>query len=205
MSTFREETVVPFPEALAAEPMVTHCRGTLLLASRRALQRYGWFERYKAHLAPEHEIAIASSTAGTWLPVDLCLAHYGACEALDIPIDEQLMLGASVVHALQRTFIGTVLRAAGRGVELSPLVGLQKFFTVYSRSFKGGGGRMVRLGPKDVRVEFVGNPVASIRYFRVAYRGFITAGCETFAHRVVTAELDAHTSATTMAYRIAWV
>ena len=36
-------------------------------------------------------------------------------------------------------------------------------------------------------------------------RGFITAGCETFAHRVVTAELDAYSSATAVAYRIAWV
>jgi hypothetical protein len=88
---------------------------------------------------------------------------------------------------------------------MSPLPALQKFFQIYARSFKGGGSRMVRIGPKDVRAEFVGNPVAAIRYFRIAYRGFITAGCETFAQRVVTAELAAYSSPTSVAYRIAWV
>lgn len=202
---FQEEFVVPFPSTLEDEPVATHCRGTLLLASRQSLKRHGHLDRYKAHLPPEHELTIASSVAGTWLPMDLCIAHYRACDALDLPTEEQLDLGAAVVHELQRTFIGTALRAASRGVGVSPLVGLKKFFTVYARSFKGGGGRMVRIGPKDVRVEFVGNQLAEVGYFRIAYRGFINAGCEIFAHRVVTAELVAHRSPTTMAYRIAWV
>jgi hypothetical protein len=201
---FREELLVPFPSTLAAEPAATHCRGTLLLASRRALQRDGYFERYRAQLATEHEITIASSVAAAWLPMELCVAHYRACDALDLAEKEKLTLGAAVVHELQRTFIGTLLRAAGKGAGISPLLGLQKFFSVYARSFKGGGGRLLRLGPKDARVEFVGNPLAEVRYFRDAYRGFITAGCEFFAQRVVTAELATHLSPTTMAYRIAW-
>jgi hypothetical protein len=202
---FREEVLVPFPSTLSDEPAATHCRGTLLTASRQTLKRHGHFERYRAQLAPEHELMITSSVAATWLPIELGTAHYRACDALDLPVDEQLTLGAAVVHELQRTFIGSVLRAAARGAGINPLLGLQKFFTVYARSFKGGGGRMVRIGPKDVRVEFVGNPFAAIRYFRVAYRGFIQAGCEVFAQRVVAAELGAHLSPTTVAFRVAWV
>jgi hypothetical protein len=202
---FHEELLVPFPPTLADEPMMTHARGTLILASRKSLERRGWFERYKAHLPSQHELTIASSTASTWLPVDVALAHYRACEALGLSEDEQLALGAAVVHALQKTFLGSVVRTASKGTGLSPLPALQKFFHLYARSFKGGGSRMVRIGPKDVRAEFVGNQAAAIRYFRVAYRGFITAGCETFAQRVVTAELGAYASPTSVAYRIAWV
>ena len=106
---------------------------------------------------------------------------------------------------LQKTFIGTVLKAAGSGAGITPIVGFQKFMTVYTRSVKGGGGRALRIGPKDVRVEFVGQPFAASRYFRVAYRGFIQAGCEFFARRVHVAELGAFLSPTTVAYRIAWV
>jgi hypothetical protein len=204
VAAFREELLVPFPPTLADEPLVTHCRGTLLFSSRLTLQRHGYFERYRAHLPPEAEMAIASSTAGSWLPLDLGVAHYRACDALALTIDEQLALGAGVVHDVQRTFIGSIMRAAGKGAGVSPLLGMQKFFGVYARSFKGGGSRMVRIGPKDVRAEFVGNPLAAIHYFRVAYRGFITAGCEIFAQRVVAAELDAHRSPTTVAYRVAW-
>lgn len=49
------------------------------------------------------------------------------------------------------------------------------------------------------------SPPCSLRYFRIAYRGFIQAGCEFFARRVVVAELGKYLSATTVAYRIAWV
>jgi len=204
MSPYAEDVLVPFPRTLSAVPEATHCRGTLLLASRRALQAHGHFDAYRARLAPDDELAIASSVAGTWLPIELGVAHYRACDALALPAGEQLRLGAAVVHELQRTFIGTVLRAAAKGAGVSPLFGLEKFFDIYARTMKGGGGRLVRVGPKDARVEFIGNPFSAIRYFRVAYRGFITAGCEFFAQRVVTAELDAHRSETTVGYRIAW-
>lgn len=69
----------------------------------------------------------------------------------------------------------------------------------------GGGARLVRLGPKDVRIDFVGERFAEVRYFRVAYRGFIQAGCEFFFRRAVVAELEAFRSPTTLGYRIAWV
>ncbi|HEY1694010.1 MAG TPA: hypothetical protein VGG39_17705 [Polyangiaceae bacterium] len=204
MPPYPEEQLVPFPSTLSDQPEVTHCRGTLLVASRRTLRDHGHFERYRTLLAEEHETTFASHAAAGWIPIEAGVAHYRACDALDVPVDEQLVMGAAVVHSLQRTFLGTVLRAAGRGMGITPLFGMQKFFTIYGRSFRGGGGRLVRTGPKELRVEFVGNPVAAIRYFRIAYRGFIAAGCETFATRVVTAELDSYLSPTSMAYRIAW-
>jgi len=201
---FREEVLVPFVSTLADEPVVTHCRGTLIFSSRPSLARRGHIDAYRKHLAPEHETAINSSTAGTWLPIELGIAHYRACDALDLSMDEQLQLGAAVVLEIQRTFIGTAMRAAARGAAISPIVGLKQFFGTYARSIRGGGSRLVQTGPKDLRVEFVGNPLAGIRYFRVAYRGFIVAGCEVFARRVVAAELDAYASPTSVAYRIAW-
>ena len=197
--------LVPFPDTLAALPDATHCRGTLLLASTRALKRHGHYERYQRLLAPEHFATILSSPAGTWLPIELGIAHYEACDALGLPLDEQHAMGAEVVLEMQKTFLGSVLKAASAGGGVSPIVGLKKFAAMFSRSVRGGGLRVVRLGPKDVRVEFVGLPLAAVRYFRVAYRGFIQAGCEFFARRVVVAELDRYLSATTLAYRIAWV
>ena len=53
-------------------------------------------------------------------------------------------------------------------------------------------------------MEFVGQPLSSVRYFRISYRGFIQAGCAFFARRVVVAELAAFLSPTTCAYRVAW-
>ncbi len=200
----REEVLVPYPTTLGREPTATHCRSTLLVASIKTLKAHGYYEKYVRALKPTHLEMIASTAAGMWVPIEVGIAHYRVCDGLDIPMDEQLKMGGEVVHALQKTFIGTVLRAASSGVGIGPITGLEKFVQIYGRSIKGGGARILRLGPKDVRVEFVGQPFAAIRYFRVAYRGFIHAGCEFFARRVVVAELNALLTPTTLGYRIAW-
>jgi hypothetical protein len=169
------------------------------------LKRRGHYERYSSALPPEHHATIVASAAGMWLPMEVGIAHYRACDALDLPAEETLQIGGEIVHTLQKTFIGTVLKAASSGVGVTPITGMRKFASVFSRSIKGGGVCIVRLGPKDVRAEFVGLPLSAIRYFRISYRGFLQAGCEFFARRVVVAELNKYLSETTVAYRIAWV
>jgi hypothetical protein len=203
---FREEILVPFASTLAEAPDATHCRSTLLLASIGRLRQHGLYDRYASVMPREHLAAIQSATgAGEWLPIGVGVAHYRACDALGLPDDQVLLLGAEVVHELQRTFIGTFLKAASQGTGVGLLAGMLKFATIYTRSIRGGGGRVVRIGPKDMRLEFVGLPLSPIHYFRVAYRGFIQAGCELFAKRVVVAELAAFAGPTTLGYRVAWV
>jgi hypothetical protein len=201
---FREEILVPFPTTLATERTTTHCRGTLLTASFNAIKSHGHDERYLAALPPEYVTPIITATATEWIPMDVVLAHYRSCDALNLPVEEILTLGGTVVMNLQRTFIGGALRKATAEAGVGPIFGLEKFASVYYRSMKGGGGRVVRIGPKDVRMEFVGQPLSSVRYFRISYRGFIQAGCAFFARRVVVAELAAFLSPTTCAYRVAW-
>jgi hypothetical protein len=201
----RPEVILPYPSTLEAHPVATLCRSTLLITSLQAIKRHGYYDRYTQALPPRQLDTILSSAAGVWLPIDVGVAHYAACDTLDIPLDEQLAIGGEVVHAMQKTFLGGVLKSASSGIGISPIAGLEKFTTLRSRSVQGGGARIVRLGPKDVRIDFVGERFAEVRYFRVAYRGFIQAGCEFFSRRVVVAELEAFRSPTTLGYRIAWV
>ena len=203
-SSFREEILIPFPATLAAEPSTTHCRGMLLSASFNAIKSHGHLERYLVALPTQYATPITTAIASEWIPVEVVLAHYRACEALLLSVEETLNLGSAVVMSLQRTFIGGVLKKAAVEAGVSPLFGLQKFASVYYRTMEGGGGRIVRIGPKDVRMEFVGQPLASVPYFRVSFRGFIQAGCAFFARRVVVAELTTYLSSTTCAYRVAW-
>jgi hypothetical protein len=202
----REHVLVPYPDTLEREPTATHCRSTLLVTSIQALKRHGHYDRYVRAISPRHlQEIVSSSGAGVWIPIDVGVAHYAACDTLDLPPDEILALGGEVVHALQRTVIGSVLKSTTSGIGISPLAGIEKFASVRARSIKGGGVRVIRFGPKDVRVDFVGEPFAAIRYFRVGYRGFLQAGCEFFSRRVIVAELEAFRSPTTLGYRIAWV
>src|SRR5947209_10153502 len=89
----REEILVPYPPSLAAEPQATHCRGTLLAASISALKRHDLYDRYLLRLPAEHHEAIVASVASAWLPIEIGVAHYRACDALAVPIDDQLALG----------------------------------------------------------------------------------------------------------------
>jgi len=203
-SPFREEILIPFPASLAVEPTTTHCRGMLLTASFNAVKSHGHLERYLAALPPQYLTPITTAIASERISMDVVLAHYRACETLGLSVEETLTIGGAVVMNLQRTFIGGVLKKATVEAGVSPLFGLQKFASVYYRTMKGGGGRIVRIGPKDVRMEFVGQPLSSVRYFRISYRGFIQAGCAFFARRAVVAELATYLSPTTCAYRVAW-
>lgn len=104
--------IVPYPDSLANEPVATHCRTTLLFTSLQAIKRHGYYDRYVAALSPRHLDTILSSAAGMWLPIEVGVAHYTACDALDIPLDEQLEIGGEVVRAMQKTFLGGVLKSA---------------------------------------------------------------------------------------------
>lgn len=198
-----EEVLVPFPESMAQHPVVLRFRSTLLVSSAQALQKRGHHERYLAQLSAEQRDAMTSLVAGVWVPAETAIIHYGACDRLGLSSQEQLDLGADVVQMLQRTFIGTVLKLANTSAGVTPWVGLQKFAAIHGRMFDGGGACVVQTGPKDARVEIVGQPLASNGYFRTAYRGFIRAGCEFFAKRVFVNEPRV-SSVSMLVYRVSW-
>ncbi|MCG8399680.1 hypothetical protein LWS67_24645, partial [Bacillus atrophaeus] len=83
---------------------------TLLVASRQTLKRHGHFDRYLAALSREHADAIASAFPAAWLPIELGVAHYRACDALALSVDEQVDMGGEVVRNLQKTFVGSLVR-----------------------------------------------------------------------------------------------
>jgi hypothetical protein len=200
-----EEIVSPFPPALSAAPLTTACRSTLLLTSIGALEARGLYEDYTRQISAEDRAAITSAVAGMWLPISLGIAHYTACDRLRLSPFEQEEIGGHVVRNLQQTFLGGVLKAATTAAGISPWTGLSRFTAIYHRMFRGGGTRVVKIGPKDARADAVGLPLASIEYFRNAYRGFIRAGCQFFASRVFVKDVAGLNSAMTLSYRVSWV
>lgn len=199
-----EEMIVPLPNTFARAPVSTHIRSTLLVSSLGAITRHGFRDAYVKLVPPQRLTAIETAIAGMWLPLDIALDHYGACDRLDLPKSLPFELGGEVVRELQKTFLGTLLKLASSEAGVSAWTGLARFGAIYERSFKGGGIRIFQLGPKDVRVEVLGQPLSAIAYFRIAYRGFIKAGCEFFTKSVFVHDVPKHCTATTLAYRISW-
>jgi hypothetical protein len=150
------------------------------LASLRAR---GLFERYDSAQRSAHRAAILSCVAGEWLPLEVGVAHYRACEALGLAREEQMDIGKDVSKRIHDTFLGLVVRAA-RGVGVTPWTLLAKGNTLQSRLLRGGGSRVTRLAAKAARVELSQTTLLDIPYFLNASMGVYQAGVELLASNV---------------------
>ncbi|HEY2511604.1 MAG TPA: hypothetical protein VGI39_12135, partial [Polyangiaceae bacterium] len=93
-------------------PPVTHIRSTQLAASVLALRAHGHFDRYIKGLPVRFHEPVLRSVAGTWLPIEVGVAHYRAAEALGLSVEEQMEMGRGVAQRIQSGLLGTLVRLA---------------------------------------------------------------------------------------------
>lgn len=149
----------------------------------QSLRSRGLFERYSALLSHNYRDRVLNSVAGEWLSTEIALAHYSACDALRLTVEEQIGMGRDVSKRTHETFLGLVVKMA-RGFGVTPWVVFPKINSLYMRIFRGGGIQITRLGPKDAKVQTVGLTPLGITYFRNAYLGMYEAGVSMFATNV---------------------
>jgi len=195
------ETIVDFTEA--RDTPASHTRSTLITTSMQTIRNRGRFEDYEKGLSPEVKETLLSVVAGVWLPIELATAHYTACEGLELPQKEQFAIGMEVGKRVQGTMLGLVVRTA-KQAGLTPWMGLGQSDRLYERLFQGGSVKLVKLGPKEARMEVVNNPLFALAYFRNGFRGIVCAGAQMFCEKVYAHELPKLTSATTLGLSISW-
>lgn len=196
-----EEVIVPFDEG--KDHLATHLRSTLLTTSLQSLRAHGYYDRYAALLPAQDRDAVLTSVAGVWLPMAVGVAHYKACDALGLAAAEQFAIGREVGDRVQGTLLGLVVRTA-KTAGLSPWAGLSNCTRLYLRLFQGGSVRLVKLGPKEARLELVNNPLAASQHYRNGFRGVAVAGAELFCQKVYGTEMPKMTTPTGFALRLAW-
>ena len=99
-------------------PPVSRVRSTLLSASLQGLRMMGWEKRYYDALPPALHHEIRALIAGVWLPVDLAVAHYTACDRMELSTDEIKEMGKAVSMRTQKTFVGTLGSVAAGGLDV---------------------------------------------------------------------------------------
>lgn len=149
----------------------------------QSLRSRGLFERYAALLVPAQRDAVLNSIAGEWLAREVAFAHYSACDALQLSVEDQMAMGRDVSRRTHETFLGMLVKMA-RGVGVTPWVVFPKVNSLYVRVFRGGAMQITRLGPKDAKVETLGLSLLAIPYFRNALLGMYEAGVGLFASKV---------------------
>lgn len=150
-------------------------RSTVLQSSVASLRQRGHFERWLALLDVNFRATIVESLAPSWMPIEVALAHYAACEALELPLSEQVAMGAAVGDRIQGSFLTTLMKSA-RTAGYNPLFILSQFDRLYGRLFQGGSVQLTQTGPKDADVEVRGMQTTRFPYFRIAFTGVVRAG-----------------------------
>jgi hypothetical protein len=165
----------------------------------------GLLQRYAAFLSPEHRTRLDESLAPEWLPLELGLAHYAACDSLSLSPSELQEIGEDVGIRLQGTFIGTLTRSA-RNVGLTPWVPLAQFARLKERLMQGGAVMVTKTGPKDATVELHQIELFKHTYFRVAYAGVIASLLKLGAGKSVSVRVGGGANfAQRCVYRCMWV
>jgi hypothetical protein len=200
----RGELVSSWPLLPTRAPPLAAVRSTIVTSGLAALRARSLETRYLGHLPREHHAAVESLIAGMWLTTDFVMAHYQACEALNLPFEEAVAIGTAVGARVHETLLITVKKlAAAAGV--TPWTVLSQYDRLWQRTFDGGGFTITRTGPKDALVHVTQMPLARFAYFRASYCGVNLAGLRLFATNAYVRLLPHGMSDHSYSFRASWV
>ncbi len=153
-------------------PKVTHMRGLLLVKSVDNLRAAGLFERYAEGLDPTYKHQVLFTLASSWVPIEICDAHYAACDRMGLADSEIDRLGGLMSEGIAGTLMSAMLKATRRAGGESYWAALKQCGRIWDRSFLGGGVTLLQAGPKDSLLEHHGLSLVKSRYWCVAARAF---------------------------------
>jgi hypothetical protein len=198
-----EEVLVPFRPSRDAVAPLTAVRSTVVGSSILSLRARGHEARYLAALPPEHRDTMLYTPAGVWIPTDAVMAHYAACDSLELPAHEIMEIGGNVARTTQKSILAGILRLA-KEVGVTPWALYEGCDKYWARSFQGSAISITKLGPKEARFEVAGCVLCSSPYWRTGLRGLLSAVSEPFAKKVYLRDVAPLTSATSCGFRISW-
>ena len=198
-----EEVVVGLPSPRNLAPRTTHVRGGWLSSSLRTLREGGYYTRYMAALPEDHRATMSALAAGEWLPIEVAIAHYAACDRLDIPVNELVGIGTTAARYANHAVISVAAKLA-TGAGATPWTIYGQAQRLWDRTFMGGAVGVTKLGPKEMRLEVVGWPCAGYRHTRIGLRGVLTGVAEYFCTKAYAREIENLCTPLTLGYRLAW-
>ena len=182
----------------------TQVRSTLITSSFLVLRARGHEAAYLKNLPVSFHDAVLQSVAGSWMPLEVGMAHYTAANGLGLSVAEQVDIGSDVAVRIQNSVLGTLVRVA-KNVGVTPWSALEQFQRLWDRMLGGGAGAVYRLGPKEARVEMHGIALVEIPYFRNAWRGMFIGSGSLFCTKLYANEVPRTATRTSWAVRISWV
>lgn len=180
-------------------------RSTVVASGISVFRAREVFDAYCANLDAKTRDVLLTTVAGSWLAVDLALAHFAAVDAIGLPTEQAFDIGATSARRFGETLWGTAMRMARAATGVDPWTVFGIYDRLWKRSFDGGGFVVTRGGPKEAFVEIRAVPFARYAYFRDALRGTHHALLSLVARTVYVREVPRRTSPEGFTMRISWV
>jgi hypothetical protein len=176
----------------------------MLLSARSALSRSGSFDAYEAGLSEATRTMLREMVAGVWLPIEVAVEHYAACDALQLSHATQQSLGRANADQIRGTLMGTVARIA-RTTGSTPVTILEQMPRFWARIFDGGSVTNNIRGPKEADIFVSADPVLRSDYFRHGLLGFAEMMLGLLATRIYARIHTFDAREAKVVYRAQWV
>lgn len=199
-----EEWIVPFAKPRAEIGDAKHFRSTWLTASQATIRLRGFAQRYEDAIDPEYRDRVLAIVPGMWMPMEVARAHYLACDKLDLPAADLVDIGKAATKRANATTLQFMTRIA-QGAGATPWAILAQTPRLWAHTADDGAIGVARLGPKEARAEFIGYPMAGIRYNRITMRGIVGAVVELFCKKAYVREVPALCTSRTLGMLVSWV
>jgi hypothetical protein len=197
--------VLALPQRASMVPVATHVRGMVLVSSQRSLQARGYEAAYRRAIPAEFQDALTLVVAPSWVPIEAGIAHYRACDRLQLDATTVHEIGLESGRFLYSTTVKTLARMSTQ-LGISPWTAIRNMDRLSARTWLGGAAFEVRqLGPKEAEIGWYGQPCARVPYFQHAFGGFLRGCieplCRTSYARVIKPPGDTNS----LGYRLSWV
>jgi hypothetical protein len=198
------EVILPLSGPRQSIPDATHVRGTVIIASQRALKARSMWDAYQAAVEPRFKEELSLVLASTWVPIDAAVAHYQACERLNFDPSVIQAIGRETGRFIYSATIAVVMKLSNQ-VGTTPLAILRNLERFRVRTWQGGAFEVKLLGPKEAEVLWFGQPCGAVYYFREGFGAFLCGTFEPLCRTAYYRLMPAPAGGRAIAYRFSWV
>jgi hypothetical protein len=178
-------------------------RSTLIMVGIQAAREHALLRRYLELLSSEMRDRIVGLAAGSWVPVEIAVAHYSAMNRLAIDRRTIEAIGASVAEKTWKHVLAPVL-ARSKRIGPKPWESLAHAHETMKLSWRGSDVRIVKLAPTQALYEWAGQPCAAIPYFVTSFGSLMRALIGLFASGASYRVAPEQSSPTTVALHLSW-
>jgi hypothetical protein len=198
------EVIVPLSGPRNAIPDATHVRGTVLIASQRAMKARNVWDAYQAAIEPRFREELSIVLASTWVPMDVAVAHYQACERLGFDPSVIQEIGRETGRIIYSATIAVVMKLSNQ-FGTTPLAILRNLDRFRVRTWQGGAFEVKQLGPKEAELLWFGQPCGAVYYFREGFGAFLCGTFEPLCRTSYYRLMPPPPGSRAIAYRLSWV